>query len=199
MAVKLLFVSGTRREPSRTRALARAILDEAREAGADCRLHDLHELVLPLFRSNDPEQAGLEAVRRVKADAEWADAFLLGTPEYHGCLSSTLKNWFDFLYEELSGKLAGFYAVAGGGSGDMSITTAKNNFHWCHGFTLPFHAAARGADFDGTRLGNDSVRQRLTRILHDLIRYAPPLRQAFEAARAEGKAPESGFAGLHAP
>ena len=198
MSIKLVIVSGSTREPSRTRAIAYELLEEAMAAGADCRLHDMHETILPLFRPGDEEQQALESVRRVKADAEWADAFFLGTPEYHGGISSGLKNWFDYLYEELAGKLAGFYAVAGGGGGDMSITAAKNSFHWCHGFTLPFHAAARGQDFEGTALSNAAVRERLTRVLHDLIRYAPPLRQAFEAARGQGKGPASGFAGLHA-
>ncbi len=197
MSIKLLIVSGSTREPSRTRAIAHELFAEAKALGIDVRIHDLHVLTLPLFRSGHAEQDGLEPVQTVKRDAAWADAFYLGTPEYHGCLSSALKNWFDHLYEELAGKLAGFYAVAGGGSGEMSITAAKNNFHWCHGFTLPFNAAAKGGDFDGAKLVNDSVRGRLTRILHDLVRYGPPLREAFEAARAQGKDAESGFAGLH--
>ncbi len=196
-SIKLLIVSGSTREASRTRALGRELADYAAQAGAEVRRMDLFETALPLFRSGDAESSASPEVMSLRESADWADAFLFGTPEYHGGLSGALKNAFDWLYEELAGKLAAVYAVTGGGSGDMSITAVKNAMHWCHGFTLPFHAAARGRDFEDTRLVNEAVRERLQRLVHDLIRYGPPLRRAFEAARRASGDIDSGFAGLH--
>ena len=114
-------------------------------------------------------------------------------------MSGCLKNWFDFLYGELAGKFAGVLAVTGGGGGDMSITAVKTSFSWCHGFTLPYHAAARGGDFgvDGV-LSNTSVRDRVERVAHDVVRYAPVLRETFESARALGRVVAAGVAGTHA-
>lgn len=197
MSVKLLIVSASTREASRTRALAKSLLPVAEAAGAEARHLDLHATRLPLFIPGDADQAADPAPRLVKESARWADAFLLGTPEYHGGMSGAMKNWLDFLYEELAGKLAAVYAVAGGGGGDMSITAVKDGFHWCHGFTLPFHAAARGADFKGLELVNADVWGRLRRLVHDLIRYAPPLRRAFEEAKSRGEDVEAGFARYH--
>ena len=93
----------------------------------------------------------------------------------------------------------GVLAVTGGGGGDMSITAVKTSFSWCHGFTLPYHAAARGADFaaDGS-LSNQGVLDRVRRVAFDVVRYAPPLRAAFEQARALGRVVEAGVAGTHA-
>ena len=195
--MNLLIVSGSTRERSRTRALAQSLVPVVSSAGATVRHLDLHATRLPLYESGDAVQAALPAVKEVKASAAWADGFLLGTPEYHGGVSSALKNWLDYLYEELAGKLAGVYAVTGGGGGDMSITAVKNSVHWCHGFTLPFHAAARGADFEGLELTSERVRDRLERLVHDLVRYAPVLRASYLAALAEGKGPRAGFAGFH--
>ncbi|MCB1164132.1 MAG: NAD(P)H-dependent oxidoreductase [Candidatus Krumholzibacteriia bacterium] len=196
--MNLLIVSGSTRARSRTRALATGLVSVAETAGASVRLLDLHATRLPLFESGNADLAARPEVEEIKDSAAWADGFLLGTPEYHGGVSSALKNWLDYLYEELAGKLAGVYAVTGGGGGDMSITAVKNSVHWCHGFTLPFHAAARGVDFDGLALQNEKVRDRLERLVRDLVRYAPVLRSTFESARAQGKGPEAGFAGFHA-
>ena len=134
----------------------------------------------------------------VREAAARADGFIIITPEYHGNMSGALKNWFDFLYIELAGKFAGALAVTGGGSGDMSVMAVKNSFSWCHGFTLPFHAAARPEDFDGNRLVNERVIERVRRIGSDVVRYAPLIRKTFEAARASGPEWTAGIAGMHA-
>ena len=111
-------------------------------------------------------------------------------------MSGALKNGFDFLYTELAGKFAAVVATTGGASADLSITTVKRTFAWCHGFTLPFHAAANRSMFEEGVLIDDKVRERLERIGHDLTRYTRAIRTAWtEALAAEGTA--AGVAGLH--
>lgn len=198
MATKIAVICGSARKACRTLIVTRIAMEGAIQAGAEARLLDLAELDLPVMKPDDASQAAIPAVQLVREMARWADGFLLGTPEYHGNLSGALKNWFDYLYPELAGKLAGVVAVTGGGSGDMSIVATKNSFAWCHGFTLPFHAAARGSDFEGAVLVDEKVRDRVQRVGHDVVRYAPVLRAAFESAKAEGRSVPAGFAGLHA-
>ncbi len=179
--------------------LVRIAAETAARAGAEVEVLRLHELALPVMRHGDADQDALPPVQTVRNFAAWADGFILVTPEYHGSMSGCLKNWFDFLYGELAGKFAGVLAVTGGGGGDMSITAVKTSFSWCHGFTLPYHAAARGGDFgvDGA-LSNAGVRDRVERVAHDVVRYAPVLRHAFESARALGRVVAAGVAGTHA-
>jgi FMN reductase len=89
-------------------------------------------------------------------------------------------------------------AVTGGGSGDMSISAVKTSFSWCHGFTLPYHAAARSVDFDlSGALINGAVADRVRRVAYDVVRYAPVLRATFEDARALGRHVQAGVAGTH--
>jgi len=166
-------------------------------AGGDVQVLNLHELELPVMDSSDTSQAELPAVIQLRQAATWAEGFILTTPEYHGNMSGALKNWFDFLYTELAGKFAGVLACTGGGGGDMSITAVKRSFNWCHGFTLPFHAAARARDFKLGTLENRSIHERIERIAHDVVRYAPLIRDTFEAARQSGRGVESGVAGMH--
>lgn len=195
---RILVVSGSSRLESHVHEVVRIAAETAASAGAAVDILRLHEIDLPVMRNGDDAQQILPAVQFVRKTANAADGFILVTPEYHGSMSGCLKNWFDFLYDELAGKFAGVLAVTGGGGGDMSITSVKTSFSWCHGFTLPYHAAARAGDFaaDGS-LGNVGVRDRVRRVAFDVVRYAPVVRGAFEAARALGGGVESGVAGTH--
>jgi len=195
---RILVVSGSSRLESHVHEVVRIAAETAAEAGASVEILRLHDLELPLMRNGDDAQQALPAVQAARASATAADGFILVTPEYHGSMSGCLKNWFDFLYDELAGKFAGVLAVTGGGSGDMSITAVKTSFNWCHGFTLPYHAAARASDFaaDGS-LGNPGVRDRVRRVAFDVVRYTPVIRATFDAARALGRGVESGVAGTH--
>jgi len=197
MKARILIVAGSSRAGSTSKILSEIAAEAAHEAGAEVRKLDLHRTRLPLFVSGDSELAEAPQLREVREMANWAQGFVLATPEYHGSLGGSLKNWFDWLYSELAGKTAAIVASTGGGGGDMSITAVKNNFNWCHGFTLPFHAAARRGDFEDGRLANDRVRSRIRRLAFDLVRYAPMLQEAFEAAKALGEEESSGFSGYH--
>ncbi len=193
---RVLMVAGASRPDDRlSRVMARVGQSVVAAGGVAVEL-PLWAIDLPLMQADDASQAQLPAVARVRAEAAQADAFVIGTPEYHGNMSGALKNWFDFLYGELAGKLAAVVATTGGGSGDLSITGVKRTFAWCHGFTLPFHCAANRAAFVDGELRDARVLDRLDRIGHDVVRYARVLRPAFEAARGElGVA--GGVAGLH--
>lgn len=196
MAPKILAVGGSSRKDGRLEQVVLRAGASARAAGAEVRELWLHDLALPVMVWGDAEQGGHEGVRRVRELARWAEGFVIGTPEYHGSMSGALKNWFDFLHGELAGKFAGVVATTGGGTGDMSITAVKTCFQWCHGFVLPFHAAASQAAFEGDALTDPRVIDRVERIGHDVARYTPVIRAAFEQARgAEG--PAAGVAGLH--
>jgi NAD(P)H-dependent FMN reductase len=197
-APRVLVVSGSARLHGHASAVVEHVLAVTREAGAELRSCDLSQVRLPLMEQGQSDQPELPEVRRVRADAAWAQGFVLVTPEYHGSMSGALKNWFDFLWLELAGKFAGVVAVTGGGGGDMSLVAVRNCFNWCHGFTLPYQAAARPADFDGEgRLVSATARDRIARIVHDVCRYSPVVGEAFAAARRLGSGVASGVAGLH--
>jgi NAD(P)H-dependent FMN reductase len=196
VAPKILVVCGSSRPDGYLEQVVSLAANSARAAGAEVRELWLQSVQLPMMIWGDEEQARLPDVISIREQARWADGFVLGTPEYHGNMSGALKNWFDYLYGELAGKFAGVVATTGGGTGDMSITAVKTCFAWCHGFVLPFHAAANPKSFQDELLTDPRVIERIERIGHDVARYAPLLRDAFEQAR-ELEGPAGGFAGLH--
>jgi NAD(P)H-dependent FMN reductase len=196
VAPKILVVCGSSRPDGHLEQVVSLAAKSARTAGADVRELWLQSVQLPMMIWGDEEQGRREDVIAIREQARWADGFVLGTPEYHGNMSGALKNWFDYLYDELAGKFAGVVATTGGGTGDMSITAVKTCFAWCHGFVLPFHAAASPKSFQDELLTDPRVIERIERIGYDVARYAPLLREAFEQARElDGAA--GGFAGLH--
>jgi FMN reductase len=195
---RVLIVLGTTAHGGRIASMATIAETAVREAGAEVSVRDLAVTALPIMSLADPRQRRLPEVVAIRREAAAADGFILITPEYHGNMSGALKNWFDFLYLELAGKFAGIMAVTGGGGGDMSVVAVKNSFNWCHGFTLPFHAVGKPDDYDGDTLTSERVIERVQRIAFDVVRYAPLIRRAFDAARDEGSELSTGIAGLHA-
>lgn len=195
---RVLLVSGSARPDGNLATLMDIAAQAVALSSGQVRRLNLHEIQLPVMIWGDADQQALPEVALVRESAAWADALILGTPEYHGSLSGALKNWFDFLYPELAGKLVGVLATTGGGTGDMSVTAVRNSVMWCHGFCLPFHAAAAEADFQNGVLASSRVTDRVVRIGHDVVRYAKPIRDAFTAGQALGADdPRAGFAGLH--
>jgi NAD(P)H dehydrogenase (quinone) len=101
-----------------TEALATAVAEGARGAGAEVRLRRARELVGPEIMSHVPGWA--ESAERMNAqyeapspaDAEWADAIVFGTPTRFGNVSSELKAYIDGLgglwaQGKLNGKAGG--------------------------------------------------------------------------------------------
>ncbi|MBX0295178.1 NADPH-dependent FMN reductase [Haloarcula nitratireducens] len=144
-------ICGSRREPSTTyRALEHA-LDAAEEAGAETELVDLRRWDLPLFDPDARDRGDADALRTLVGDA---DAVLMGTPVYHGMVSSALKNAFDYLgRDEFENTTVGLLATAGGGSYAQTLEHLRTGVRTVHGWTLPHEVGIRGAadafDADG--------------------------------------------------
>jgi azobenzene reductase len=136
-------ISGSLREGSYTkRALARA-LATAEEAGAETELIDLREWDLPLFDPDDREMGDSE---RLKETVKGADALLLGTPVYHGTISSALKNALDYCgFEEFEETTVGLLATAGGGGYGRTLEHLRTSVRTIHGWCLPHEVGIRKA------------------------------------------------------
>jgi len=86
-----------------TEALANAIADGARASGAEVRVRRARELVSANVMAQAPGWAEQAAALNAKyeapneADAEWADAIILGTPTRFGAVSTELKAYIDSL------------------------------------------------------------------------------------------------------
>jgi NAD(P)H dehydrogenase (quinone) len=88
---------------SSTELLAKAIAEGAAGEGAEVRLRRARELVSPALMEQVPgwtgraEKMNARYEAPTEADADWADAIVLGTPTRFGSISSELKAFIDGL------------------------------------------------------------------------------------------------------
>ncbi|MEZ0369995.1 MAG: NADPH-dependent FMN reductase [Candidatus Sericytochromatia bacterium] len=202
--MKILAVYGSTGPESQSSKIIGLMAEAARAAGAELEMLDLLATPLPLFRTD----RGFEdepVVARVRRNCEQAEGFMLVSPEYHGCMSSWMKNFFDFHYHEFAGKLFALAASTGGSMGVSCNTQMRVAVQHCHGWALPYQVALRQSDFDEAgAIRNAGAVDRLERMGRDLVIYGRLLYGQFQADRAAvaGGAPEDkrrfGFAGWYA-
>ncbi|MBX7246106.1 MAG: NAD(P)H-dependent oxidoreductase, partial [Candidatus Sumerlaeaceae bacterium] len=113
---RILGVCASTRHSSHTSILVNTALEAAKNCGAEVKLLDLRATPLPIYDA-DREYEDEKNVRAVLELVEWADGFIVGSPEYHGCMSGAAKNFFDFHYREFGGKLFGLVCATGGSQG----------------------------------------------------------------------------------
>lgn len=113
--MKIVALSGSARAPSSTTTALDVAAAAATAAGGQVTRIVLSEWRLPIFDGD--VSAADDAVVRFKAAIAACDGLIVATPVFHDSMTGALKNAFDFLYDELQGKVAGLIAVAGGRTG----------------------------------------------------------------------------------
>src|SRR5215469_14664127 len=117
-------------------ALAKAVSEGAREAGAEVRLRRVPDLVSPAVMSKVPgweeRSRGMlaEYGAPTAADAEWADGIIFGTPTRFGNTSAELKAFIDSLgglwfQGKLNGKVGSAFTSTAGPHGGNETTVVS--------------------------------------------------------------------------
>ena len=101
-------VVGSLHEKSVTRVAVNHLVEQFRAAGCSVDMLDLQVETLPLLNTDTAFTAAYYAPLRARVVA--ADAFILGTPDYHGSISSPLKNFFQ-RYKNHSWKSRILYSI----------------------------------------------------------------------------------------
>ena len=129
-------------------ALAKAVGDGARQAGAEVRLRRVPDIVSPEVMAKVPgwEERSKKMLAEygapTPADAEWADGIIFGTPTRFGNTSAELKAFIDSLgglwfQGKLNGKAAGAFTSTAGPHGGNETTVASLYFPMAHlGFII---------------------------------------------------------------
>lgn len=176
--LRVLGVSGSMRRQSRGIVALRKVLDWTEQHGAEARILDLREAELPMFRPD--REAPSEIERSILAEVEWADAFVLATPDYHGSMSGAMKNFLDYHWKELAGKLFA-YICSSHEKGLTVMDQMRTVVRQCYGWSMPYGVTFDGkADFsDATTLSNARIEHRLKMMSRDLVVYGTLLRGKF--------------------
>src|ERR671924_667115 len=196
MTIKILGVGSSMRNSSYgTRAL-KMILGAARKHEAKTRLLDLRGTIMPIFNPDRPNEHH-EQLNRVTDDVNWADAFALASPDYHGSMSGVMKNFLDFYWEEFAGKTFG-YICSSHEKGLTVMEQMRTAVRQCYGWSMPYGVSINGPqDFTNRELVNSRLSSRLRMMARDLVVYGRLVRDQF--VRDLGSSEPDTFAAHYRP
>lgn len=186
MTIRLLGVCGSVRVDSYSSRLAEMVLTGAREHRAETRMLELGAVDLPTYNP-DKEDQNHEGLRAATEAVNWADTFLLASPDYHGSMSGAMKNFLDFYWSEFAGKLFG-YACASHEKGLTVMEQMRTSVRQCYGWSLPYGISLHGEkDFDSSgQIVNTQVARRVQFLARDLVVYGALIRGQFQRDLADG-------------
>jgi NAD(P)H dehydrogenase (quinone) len=172
-------------------ALAKAVGEGAREAGAEVRLRRVPDLVSPEVMSRVPgweersKRMLAEYGAPTLADAEWADGIVFGTPTRFGNASAELKAFIDSLGSlwfqgKLNGKAAGAFTSTAGPHGGNESTVISLFIPMAHlgfiivptGYTHPKVFQGHGSPYGASSMSGQNS--------------APPTADELEVAKHQG-------------
>jgi FMN reductase len=173
--LKVLGVAGSMRQTAYSTIVLKMALEEAQKRGAQTRLLELREADLPMYAPNSSSPA----LDKVTKEVEWADAFILASPDYHGSMSGVLKNFLDHFYEEFAGKLFG-YVVASHEKGLTVMDQMRTAVRQCYGWSMPYGVSVSGvSDFTQGKLTNERMEKRIQMMARDLVVYGRLIKAQF--------------------
>jgi FMN reductase len=175
--LKVLGVGSSMRQGSYSTAALNMILDMAEGNGAETKLLDLRQTNLPMLYTakDDTHEIGQATVL-----VEWADAYILATPDYHGSMSGSLKNFLDYFWSEFAGKTFG-YIVASHEKGLTVMDQMRTAVRQCYGWSIPYGISINPEDDfnDKKEVINKKLWSRLDMLARDLVVYGKLIRKQF--------------------
>ena len=160
---RIVAVSGSLHEPSKTTALLRAIADAvAARADAEVQLIELTDIGPSLAGALRREDLPLHVEEQLVA-IERADLLIVGSPVYRASFTGLFKHLFDFVGQyELVGKPVLLAATGGGERHALMIEhQLRPLFAFFQALTLPLGVYASNGDFDGYRVNSDVLSARI--------------------------------------
>ncbi|MGB7557228.1 MAG: NADPH-dependent FMN reductase, partial [Nitrososphaeraceae archaeon] len=184
--INVLGVAGSMRQDSYSTLGLRMVLEEAKKYYSESYLLELRDINLPLYdpsgpSSNDPSfNNSNNVLEKITTALKWADALVLASPDYHGSMSGTLKNFLDYFWEDFAGKTFG-YIIASHEKGLTVADQMRTAVRQCYGWSMPYNLSINGEkDFDSKgNLVNSALVKRIKMLARDLVTYGALIRRQF--------------------
>jgi NAD(P)H-dependent FMN reductase len=165
----VLAVVGSLNRTSSTRAVVTHAARQLEASGVAVDLLDLLDEPLPLFNPDSSYQAA--SFGPLQARVQRADVFILGTPDYHGSISSAMKNFLDHFWHEFAGKL--FATIVASHEKGLTVTDQLRTVaRQCYAWSLPYGVSfADQVDVKDGQLTSESLRKRVQMLARDVRVY----------------------------
>src|SRR5207244_1503153 len=190
--LQVLAVVGSLNPTSVTRSVLLHLAERLRADGCSVDLLDLEKEPLPLYNPDTAYDApGFDALQ---SRIDRADVYVLGTPDYHGSISSAMKNFLDHFWREFSGKL--FATIVASHEKGLTVTDQLRTVaRQCYAWSLPYGVSfADEEDVRDGRVVSDALKKRLEMFVRDVRVYGGLLARQ---RRADLGGAEPGFMARH--
>jgi NAD(P)H-dependent FMN reductase len=186
--LKVLAVIGSLHKKSVTRSVIQHVAKKLQAEGCSVDVLDFEKEPLALYNPDTAHEGPAYAALRARVDH--ADVILLGTPDYHGSISSATKNFLDHFWREFAGKLFATI-VASHEKGLTATDQLRTIARQCYAWTLPYGVSfTEGVDVKEGAIESDAFKQRLEMMIRDLRIYGTLLSRQ---RHADLKGNEPGF------
>jgi FMN reductase len=190
--LNVLAVVGSLNRISVTRTVINIVATQLRAAGCHVDLLDL--LAEPLSLYNPDTAYDAPGFATLQARVERADALLLGAPDYHGSISSAMKNFLDHFWHEFAGKL--FATIVASHDKGLTVTDQLRTVaRQCYAWSLPYGVSfVDGEDVKNGEIVSETLHQRLAMVVRDFRVYGELLAHQ---RRADLAGNQPGFMARH--
>jgi FMN reductase len=172
---KHLVISTSGNPDSNSRRMGRVAFAHLQKKKIDCDWIDIREMELPLCDAD--KCYGMPGSRKLSAAIEYADGILIAAPVYNYDVAAATKNMIELTGSAWEDKVVGFVCAAGGHPSYMSVMAYANSLMLdfrC--IIIPRFAFATGDAFDGERITDKKITQRIEQVADDLVRFTKALR-----------------------
>jgi NAD(P)H-dependent FMN reductase len=167
--LRVLAVAGSLNPKSGLSVVVRDMAEKLAGDGCAVDVLDLEKEPLSLF---NPETAhGLPGYAALQARVDRADVIVFATPDYHGSVSGTIKNFLDHFWREFAGKL--FAALVASHEKGLTVSDQLRTVaRQCYAWSLPYGAAfVPGLEVKEGHIVSDALKDRLEMMVCDLRVY----------------------------
>jgi FMN reductase len=168
--LNVLAIAGSLNRKSVTRVVINHIAEKMRADGCPVDVLDLQNEPLPMYNPDTSYHA--PAYNALQKRVDKADVLILGTPDYHGSISSTLKNFLDHFWHEFAGKL--FVTVVASHEKGLTVTDQLRTVaRQCYAWSLPYGISfADNTDLkEGQVVTDGAFEKRLEMMIRDARVY----------------------------
>src|SRR5437588_1752872 len=188
----VLAVVGSLNRTSSTRMVVTQVARQLKAAGATIDVLDLLDEPLALYNPDSAHAA--EGFGALQARVQQADVYLLGTPDYHGSISSPTKNFLDHFWREFAGKL--FATIVASHEKGLTVTDQLRTVaRQCYAWTLPYGVSfTEDEDVKDGKITSETLQKRLEMLIRDVRIYGELLGRQ---RRADLGGTDPGFLARH--
>jgi FMN reductase len=190
--LRVMAVVGSLNKSAVTRFMVRHVAELMRAPDVNVDVLDFMDEPLALFNPDTAKEA--QGFDRLKKRVEEADVYILGTPDYHGSISSAMKNFLDHFWHEFAGKL--FVPMVASYEKGLTVTDQiRTVARQCYAWTLPYGVSfADRTDVQNEQIVSEALKQRLEMMVRDVRVYGSLIARQ---RRADLAGKEPGFMAKH--